>query len=58
MSDPLREIDRAFYDLVVKERDYERVKCDRMERERDTLKRWNLELAAENDELLHRLGES
>lgn len=36
-------IDQAFYELVVKERDYERVRVDRLERElaeaRETIKR-------------------
>lgn len=31
----LHPVDQAFYDLAIKERDYERVKCDRLERERD-----------------------
>lgn len=31
----LHPLDQAPYDLVVKERDYERVRCDRLTAERD-----------------------
>ena len=32
-AESTQAIDRAFYDLVVAERNYERAKCDRLERE-------------------------
>jgi hypothetical protein len=31
----MHEVDRAFYELAIKERDYERVRADRLQRERD-----------------------
>jgi hypothetical protein len=33
----MHPVDKAFYDLTVKERNYERVRADRFERERDAL---------------------
>jgi hypothetical protein len=32
----LHPVDQAFYDLTVKERDYERIRSDRLEAERDS----------------------
>lgn len=34
----MHEVDKAFYDLTVKERDYERRRCDRLSEELDGIK--------------------
>lgn len=39
MSDSAKAIDRAFYELTVKERDLERTRAQRLERERDECRR-------------------
>jgi hypothetical protein len=47
----VNEIDRAFYDLVIKERDYERVRSDRLTRERDEALSRIKQLEADNQYL-------
>lgn len=43
MPGVMHEVDRAFYDLVIKERDYERHRVERLERELAELRNENVQ---------------